>query len=89
MIAVILPSRGLVFAEVEYAIEKMRLAHDIVVFRSWDKDIPDAQNSLIKVALETDAEYFLFIEEDTVPPDNALFSLLALNTDIAFIDYWV
>ena len=53
-IAIILPTRGLVFTKVEMAIEKMREEYDIVVFRSWNKNIPDAQNALVKQALQTD-----------------------------------
>lgn len=90
MIAIVLCSRGLIFAEVEHEIEKMRLEHDIVVFRTWNKPIPDAQNYLTEEVLKNpDIDYLFFIEEDTVPPEGALEKLLTLNTDIACIDYGV
>jgi hypothetical protein len=88
-IAVVLPTRGIVFAEVEQQIEKMRLAHDIFVFRSWDKGIPDAQNYLVAQALAIDPDYVLFIEEDTIPTDTALSDMLSEDADIAFVDYGV
>lgn len=89
-IAIVLPSRGLIFAEVEQAIEAMREQCNIEVFRSWDKGIPDAQNYLIDKAIrESDPDYVLFIEEDTIPPEHALIDMLIADADIAFIDYGV
>lgn len=88
-IAVVLPTRNLLFTEVEQQIEKMRSAHGIAVFRSWDKGIPDAQNYLIEQALATNPDYVLFIEEDTIPTDTALADMLAEDADIAFVDYGV
>lgn len=89
MIAIILATRGTVFTEVESAIEKMRKLHFLMVFRSFDKPIPDAQNYLVEQALELSPTHLLFIEEDTVPPEGALERLLAANSDIACIDYGV
>jgi hypothetical protein len=89
MIAVVLPSRGLIYARVEEAIEKMRETHEIKVFRSHDMPIPDAQNFLVRQALKTDASHVLFIEEDTLPPDGALTILLEADADIACMDYSV
>lgn len=90
MIAIVLCTRGIVFTEVEHEIEKMRQDHTIVVFRTWNKPIPEAQNYLVEKILESkDIEYLFFIEEDTVPPQDALEKLLALDVDIACIDYGV
>lgn len=93
MIAVILPTRGLVFAEVEYSLEIIRqVLPQTVVFRSWSLQLPEAQNILVEKALSVpDVTHLLFIEEDTVMPDpikNAL-KLLGSKADIACIDYGV
>ena len=88
-IAIVLPTRGLVFTQVENAIEEMRLRYDIEVFRSWNWGIPTAQNQLVLQALEIDPDYIFFIEEDTIPPEDALELLISANADIAFIDYGV
>ena len=89
MISVCLPTRGMVFCEVEDAIEKIRKVHNIKVFRSWDKKIPDAQNFLVEQALKENSTHIFFVEEDVVIPDNALDKLLMLDADIACIDYSV
>lgn len=94
-IAVVLPTRGLVFTEVEEAIEKARwtfISHmkkvEIRVFRSTSLPIPESHNHLTEVALSNySPEYIWFIEEDTVPPRNALYDLIKADADIAFIDY--
>lgn len=93
-IAVVLPTRGLVFTEVEEAIEKARhtfITHservDIEVVRSTNLPIPDSHNELTKIALLGHPEYIWYIEEDTVPPRNALYDLIKADADIAFIDY--
>lgn len=95
-IAVILPTRGLVFTEVLEQLEEMRhqtIRHgeaiDMHIFYSKDLGIPDAQNTLVERALEIDPEYFLFIEEDTVPISDALRHMVNADADIAFVDYGV
>lgn len=89
-IAVILPTRGMVFTLVEHAIECMRLSQEgVLIFRSWDLGIPEAQNTLVDEALKVNPDYLLFIEEDTVPPMGFLEDLLDAKADIAFIDYGV
>lgn len=88
-VAIVLPTRGLVFTEVEEAIELMRSYCDVRVFRTRNLPIPDAQNTLIELALAVNPDYVLFLEEDTVPPKEALNALVKANADIAFIDYGV
>ncbi len=88
-IGVVLPTRGLVFTKVEQAIEEMRGDFDIRVFRSRDLPIPNGHNELAKQALEEGYDWLFLIEEDTVPPKGALQKLLAVDSDIACIDYGV
>lgn len=87
MIAIVLPTRNLVFTEVEMAIEKMRKDYDIQVFRSINLGIPDSHNALTEQALAASPTHIFYIEEDTVPPIRALHDLLAAKADVAFIDY--
>lgn len=90
MIAVVLPTRGYVYTQVQAAIEKMRHGPNIIkVFYSHDKGLPEAQNYLVEQALKEKPSHILFIEEDTVPPPSALQNLLDAKADIACIDYAV
>lgn len=89
MIAVVLPTRGLVFTEVEQALEDLRSKFDIKVYRSRDLPIPDGHNQLTQKALLDRPTHILFIEEDTVPTPDSLEKLLGLHADAACLDYGV
>lgn len=92
MIAVVMPTRGLIFTEVENSLEQVRFfcKGDCVFFRSINLPIPDGINELVEQALLLeDLTHILFIEEDTVMPQNGFISLIKENADIAFIDYAV
>lgn len=88
-IAVCLATRGLIFTEVEDALEKNLNGWPYQLFRTKDLVIPESQNYLVDKALSTDATHLLFVEEDNVMPDNALVDMLNLNADVACIDYGV
>ena len=89
MIAVLCPSRGLVFTETDILIDKVVNHFDSQVFRSYDKKIPDAQNFLVEEALKTESTYFLFLEEDNVPTFEQVKEMVNRDVDIAFVDYGV
>lgn len=89
MIGVILPSRGLIFAEVEDAISKELSGNNYRVYRSWGLKIPECENYLVEKALKDNCSHLLFIEEDTVIPEYGFFYLMEANSDIACIDYGV
>ena len=93
MIAVVLPTRGMVFTEVENSIELMRQYFpQVVVLRTWDKTLPEAQNELVELALSIpELTHILFIEEDTVMPhpQDGILKMLDAKADIACIDYGV
>lgn len=89
MIGVVLPSRGLVFAEVEQSISDNLEKYNHKIYRSWDLPIPESDNVLVDRALADECEYLLFIEEDTVMPEGALDRMLLANVDIACVDYGV
>ncbi len=89
MIAVILPSRGLIFAEVEDSISRNLAKYNYKVYRSFNLPIPECQNMLVEQALADGCKFLCFVEEDTVMPDGAMERLLLADADIACIDYSV
>lgn len=89
MIAICVPTRGLLFTEVAQTIQQITHQIDSIVIYSWDKPIPDAHNELVERALMFDVSHILFIEEDTVPPPNAIIDMVKANDDIVCVDYGV
>lgn len=90
MVAVVLPTRGLVFTEVIEALESYKRKCFLDIYYSYNLPIPDAQNILTDKALAKDfINHIWFVEEDTVPPSGSLEQLLEVNADIACIDYSV
>jgi hypothetical protein len=94
-IAVIMPSRGLPFARTLIWLEKQREKYPIKLYMSHDLSIPECFNDLINKALKGKHDYFLFLEDDIVPPINAIRKLLkpltwsnvAKGVGISCIDY--
>lgn len=90
-VAIILPSRGLIFAQVEEYIENVRDTYpNIRVYRSHNKPIPDCFNFLFEQALiDENVKYLWSIEEDTLPPEKTLDKFLVAmeKYDIACCDY--
>lgn len=89
MIAIVVPTRGMLFTEVAQAIQEITYTVESIVLYTWDKVIPDAHNELAAQALALGASHILFVEEDTVPPRNAVIDMLRANAAIACIDYGV
>ncbi len=87
-IAVILPTRGMIFTEVEEVLERERKKHNLTIYRSHDLPIPDCLNVLVSQALnDGEYQYLWFVEEDTVPPDGALDQMIAAHADVIAIKY--
>ncbi len=87
-VAVLRPTRGLEFAESSDSIEEALQGYAYRVKRTWDKPIPDSFNWLTRWALDnTDAPYFLFVEEDVVIPPFAMEAMLQVDADITAINY--
>jgi hypothetical protein len=58
-------------------LENLRQAQcDFLPCFSHDKPIPDAQNYITEKALDSSAEWFWYLEEDVIPPPNALRAML-------------
>ena len=74
-------SRGLVFSRTIEATDQNM--HSVV--GNWnrefthDKPIPDAQNEIVEKARKHDPRWLWFVEEDIVPPRNALRDMLKLG----------
>lgn len=91
-VAIILPTRGLVYTQVEDAIHREidGTWHKVKYFRSYDKTIPEAQNFLVEEALKHEGiNWFWFIEEDVVVPEGSFKRLFNQTEPISFIDYGV
>lgn len=61
--------------------------HDHVKLYSHDLPIPESFNELVERFLETDQEFAWFVEEDVVPPANALSLMVSEESAISFVDY--
>lgn len=88
-IGICLPSRGMVFSKTIQALEEARKDYETKLYISHDLPIPQGHNDLCIKALRDGSEYILFIEEDVVIPAGAIEKLLAVQADIACIDYGV
>lgn len=86
-IALLMPTRGLIFPEVLESLESA--SKGIPRFYSHSQPIPDSFNNLATEALRSDWKitHIWFVEEDVVVPPNALELMLDLDTDIAAITY--
>lgn len=88
-LGIVTPTRGMLFTRTLEAIERERIGYDTTLYLSHDLPIPDGHNSLCEKALADGMDHILFIEEDCVIPAGALEKLLAVDADIACIDYGV
>ncbi len=86
-LAVILPSRGLIFSQtIEEVLTELQ-DYDYKIFFSHSKPIPDCFNQPLELALAGNYDYIWFVEEDMALPRGVLAELLTLQADIATIDY--
>src|SRR3990167_10621272 len=88
-LAVCLASRGLVHSRtIESLFLNLYGAHFYYrLFFTHNLPIPDAQNDLVKKALEWGATDLFFIEEDMLIPDNAFAKMYSLHKPIVAVDY--
>ena len=87
-IAVLLPSRGLVF------LETIRSLFENLKDYKWELipisglPIPEAQNEAVKRALRgLDNDIFLWIEEDMIVPEGMVKKMLEMNKEVVCVDY--
>lgn len=91
-IAILVPSRGLVFSRTTETIANAILTltkagHEVKYFCSHDQPIPDGHNVCVDQALEWGADRFLFIEEDMVISPDAILSLCDSTNHMATLQY--
>ena len=89
MLGVILPSRGLIFAEVIESLLDNLNGYEFKIYQAINLPIPDCQNVPTEKALGDGCSQLLFIEEDTVIPSGGLKKMLNAEGDIIAIDYGV
>lgn len=62
--------------------------HELAVCMSDEFPLDKARNSLVKMALETNPDYLLFIDSDMLMPADALDRLISLDKDIVSALYF-
>jgi hypothetical protein len=80
-VVVCTPSRGLIHSRTIEAVQTaLQIADDAAMVLGWlishDLPIPDAHETLAARGLDSTAEYLWFVEEDMLPPAEALRALL-------------
>ncbi len=95
-VAICLPSRGLLHSRtLEAVLAALETATSRIQCVGWfmthDLPIPDCHETTAEQALAAGAEYVWFVEEDMIPPPDALIRLLATQRQtgagIVYMDY--
>lgn len=93
--AILIPSRGLVHSRTAEAVlanidHSEKVAGCTGWFFTHDLPIPDCDEKVAEMGMATNADLLWFIEEDVIPPQDALERSLALldeGWDVAAVDY--
>lgn len=86
-IAVILPSRGLIFSKTADELLQNLQNFDYDIFFSHGRSIPDCFEKPLTQALKSDYTHFWFVEDDMCLPSETLQKLLDADSDVAAMDY--
>lgn len=86
-IAVILPSRGLVFAETLQELLGELKGYDYSIYWSHEKPLPRCFNMPLGRALKKDFTHFWFVEEDMILPKGVLKAMLDMDKPAVTCDY--
>ena len=87
LIAVCIPTRGVVFTEVMQGVFDNLAGRKAVLLTTIDEGLPDCMNNLAERALAAGATHLWIVEEDTVPPAGVLDAMLAAGVDFIACDY--
>lgn len=88
MIAVILPSRGLIFSRTAEEVLNNLKWIDHKIYFAHKRPIPDCFNEPLQKALENpDVTHIWFVEDDMVLPPNILADMYALDKAVVTADY--
>lgn len=83
-IAVVLPTRGMIYAETLLSLQAAGLPQPIIVN---GLPIPDCHNEGVKTALANSPSYILFMEDDMVLPNGAIEQMIKKGAAITAINY--
>lgn len=87
-VAIILPSRGLMFSRSAEEIHRNAQSINCKFFFAHKKPIPDCFNEPTERALADDTiTHLLFVEDDMVIPDGTFWGMLELNLPVVTCDY--
>ena len=84
-IAVLLPTRGLIYGKTLESLFKSKIEKEFVIVSGLP--IPEAQNEMARRGLKTDCPYLFMVEEDMVIPGGALERMIEMNCDVVCVDY--
>lgn len=76
-ILITIPTRGMIHPGTIEAVYNMELGDNCCRFKVVDGyDIATARNKAAKMALDAEADYLLMIDDDVIPPEDALVNML-------------
>ena len=87
LIAVIIPTRGIVFTQVMQGVFDNIGTRPARLMTTVDEGLPECMNTLVRRAVDAGAAWVWVVEEDTVPPSGVLDALLAMDVDYVACDY--
>lgn len=88
-IAVLVPTRGLLFTDTVMALLRELTAFHHAFFFTKDLPLPMCRNALVKQARNCGEPFthYLMIDDDVVIPENGLQAMLDLDSPVVLIDY--
>lgn len=86
-IAVLLPTRGLIFGDTIKSLENNLEDIKKRIIPIIGLPIPDAQNEAVRKALKGSYTHLWMVEEDVIIPDGTLEDMLKMDEDVVCVDY--
>lgn len=86
LVTAVIPTRGLVYAKTLIGLRNNGITDPIIID---GLPLPECHNAAVAEGLKIGSEYIWMVEDDVEIPLGALESLLALNSQVACIDYSV
>jgi hypothetical protein len=88
-IAVLIPTRGLIFTKTMLALQRELAPYDHAYFMTTDLPLPDCRNKLVEAAIGSKLPFthYLMVDDDNIVPVGGLQAMLASGLDVAVIDY--
>lgn len=86
-IAVILPSRGLIFSRTAQELLNNLEGYDYEIFFAHGLPIPDCFNKPLERALRGSFTHIWFVEDDMIIPEESLSAMLLMDDPVVTMDY--